>query len=169
MKLMLLKVDAGNHQRMRDLCARIYATAEFIGPTSLVDAQEMLCTGTRVQMALAFVNEQEDCQVEALKAFRWRFPALPIATMHVGPLKCPRQSAPNDRGVLTAREHEVLDSIRRGVSNKGIARELGVTEGTVKVHCISIYRKLGVSNRTQAAMAGAPAQAPYAVSIYRSV
>ncbi len=169
MNLLLLKVDAGRHERMRDLCARLYSTAELIGPASLVDARNMLCKGTKVQMALAFVNELEDCQVEALKAFRWRFPALPVASMHVGPLRCPRRSAPTDRGVLTAREHEVLDSIRRGVSNKGIAGELGVTEGTVKVHCISIYRKLGVSNRTQAAMVGASAQAPYGVSIDQTV
>jgi DNA-binding NarL/FixJ family response regulator len=53
---------------------------------------------------------------------------------------------------LTARQHEVLQLLALGHSNKEIAKSLGLLEGTVKVHVRDILRKLGVSNRTQAAM-----------------
>lgn len=52
---------------------------------------------------------------------------------------------------LTARESEALDLIAKGRSNAEIARELGITEQTVKGHLWRLYRKLGVSNRTAAA------------------
>ncbi len=55
---------------------------------------------------------------------------------------------------LTARQRDVLELISRGYSNKEIARDLAMLEGTVKVHVKSIFRKLGVKNRTQAAIAG---------------
>jgi DNA-binding NarL/FixJ family response regulator len=53
---------------------------------------------------------------------------------------------------LTTRQQEVLEFLRRGVSNKVIGRELHMTEATVKVHVRQIMRKLGASNRTQAAL-----------------
>jgi NarL family two-component system response regulator LiaR len=53
---------------------------------------------------------------------------------------------------LTPREREVLALIGRGMANKVIARELAVSEKTVKAHVSSILAKLGVSDRTQAAL-----------------
>jgi DNA-binding NarL/FixJ family response regulator len=53
---------------------------------------------------------------------------------------------------LTPREEEILRYIAKGMSNKGIARELDVTEGTIKVHIKAILKKLGIQNRTQAAI-----------------
>lgn len=50
------------------------------------------------------------------------------------------------------REAEILQWLLRGHSNKTIARELGITETTVKVHLKSLLRKIDASNRTQAAM-----------------
>ncbi len=54
---------------------------------------------------------------------------------------------------LTPRETQVLKLLTLGYSNKEIARSLGMLEGTVKVHVKSIMKKLGVNNRTQAAIA----------------
>ena len=51
---------------------------------------------------------------------------------------------------LTAREREILGLVADGLTNGNIARELWVTEQTVKFHLSNVYRKLGVSNRTQA-------------------
>jgi DNA-binding NarL/FixJ family response regulator len=53
---------------------------------------------------------------------------------------------------LTAREKEVLALIARGESNRNIARRLFISEKTVKNHVTSIFRKLRVEDRTQAAI-----------------
>ncbi|MCW2963053.1 MAG: two component transcriptional regulator, LuxR family [Actinomycetia bacterium] len=52
---------------------------------------------------------------------------------------------------LTCREIEILRCVARGKSNKTIGRELWVTEQTVKFHLSNIFRKLSVTNRTEAA------------------
>jgi DNA-binding CsgD family transcriptional regulator len=51
---------------------------------------------------------------------------------------------------LTARELEILRAVAEGHTNARIGRLLWVTEQTVKFHLSNIYRKLGVSNRTEA-------------------
>ena len=55
---------------------------------------------------------------------------------------------------LTPRELEVLRLVSGGASNRAIARELFVSEATVKTHLVRIYEKLGVDNRTAAVAAG---------------
>jgi DNA-binding NarL/FixJ family response regulator len=49
---------------------------------------------------------------------------------------------------LTVRERQVANMVRLGISNREIARKLGVAEGTIKNHLHNIYRKVGVPNRT---------------------
>ncbi len=53
---------------------------------------------------------------------------------------------------LTPREQEILRHLAEGQSNKGIARVLDITDGTVKLHVKSILRKLGVRSRVEAAV-----------------
>ncbi|HKN97531.1 MAG TPA: response regulator transcription factor [Pseudonocardiaceae bacterium] len=53
---------------------------------------------------------------------------------------------------LTGREREVLRMVGDGHPNKTIARRLGITERTVKAHLTSVYQRLGVADRTQAAL-----------------
>ena len=56
---------------------------------------------------------------------------------------------------FTERQYAVLVCLCQGDPNKVIGRKLGMTETTVKVHVREIMRKLGVSNRTQVAIAAA--------------
>lgn len=60
------------------------------------------------------------------------------------------ESSPLD--ALSPREREVLDLVARGLPNKLIARQLEISEKTVKTHLTSVFRQLGVSDRTQAAL-----------------
>ncbi len=66
--------------------------------------------------------------------------------------EAPRAPSSDDPNGLTQRQAEVLEQLSLGKSNKLIARQLGMTEATVKVHVRQIMRKLGASNRTQAAL-----------------
>ena len=61
--------------------------------------------------------------------------------------------------ILSRREHTVLDLTAQGFTNAAVARDLGITVHAVKFHLASIYRKLGVANRTQAAAVYLRAQA----------
>src|SRR5437867_8095764 len=62
------------------------------------------------------------------------------------------ESALPDAG-LTRRESDVLQLLSGGASNREISRQLFLSEKTVKAHLAAVFRKLGVTNRTQAAMA----------------
>ncbi len=81
-----------------------------------------------------------------------------IRTVHSGHILLPPEVAAalmggNDRlGQLTSRERDVLIEIAHGRSNREIARTLHLAEKTVKTHVSSIFLKLGVADRTQAAL-----------------
>ena len=62
----------------------------------------------------------------------------------------PREEQPTETWGLTRRELEILGLVAEGLSNAQVARTLWVTEQTVKFHLSNTYRKLGVSNRTEA-------------------
>jgi DNA-binding NarL/FixJ family response regulator len=59
---------------------------------------------------------------------------------------------PSAAPALTDREREVLRLVTRGLPNKLIARELGISEKTVKAHLTTVFQRIGVSDRVQAAM-----------------
>jgi DNA-binding NarL/FixJ family response regulator len=63
------------------------------------------------------------------------------------PREAPRRQTP---GGLTRRELEILKLVAEGHSNAALARKLWVTEQTVKFHLSNVYRKLDVTNRTEA-------------------
>jgi len=53
---------------------------------------------------------------------------------------------------MTHREREVLSLLRQGLSNKQMARRLGISEKTVKAHLTRVFDRIGVTDRTQAAL-----------------
>jgi NarL family two-component system response regulator LiaR len=87
----------------------------------------------------------------ALESVRLGQPALhrEAQRLLVRGVAAPERSALGD---LTEREREVLEWITRGRSNKAIAASLFLSEGTVKGHVSAILGKLGVEDRTQAAL-----------------
>ena len=86
---------------------------------------------------------------------------VPVALPSAGILSFPAGAVPaeplptpvnaNDV-VLSVRESQILEQLVDGATNKQIARELHITEATVKVHVKGLLRKIRVSNRTQAAI-----------------
>jgi DNA-binding NarL/FixJ family response regulator len=55
---------------------------------------------------------------------------------------------------LTSREVEVVSLVVRGLPNKLVAHELGITAGTIKAHLHRVYQKLGVSSRIELILRG---------------
>lgn len=69
-------------------------------------------------------------------------------------LGIPRCAGGDSRiALLTARQKDVLDHLAQGLSNRDIARSLGLSEATVKVHVNRILKTLNLKNRSQAAIA----------------
>jgi DNA-binding NarL/FixJ family response regulator len=75
---------------------------------------------------------------------------VPIDPRVAATLLPARRSDPAD--LLSDREQEVLRLAAAGLANKQIGRRLDITESTVKVHLGNIYRRIGVADRTSAAM-----------------
>ena len=63
-----------------------------------------------------------------------------------------RRAAPSPTDALSDREREVLELVAQGLPNKLIAQRLGISEKTVKAHLTSVFRQIGVTDRTQAAL-----------------
>ena len=86
------------------------------------------------------------CLRSVVNGARWLPPALVDAALD---REAERR---RERGVsdvtLTAREREIAALVATGLSNKAIARTIGLSDGTVRIHLSNIYQKLGVSNRT---------------------
>jgi DNA-binding NarL/FixJ family response regulator len=81
---------------------------------------------------------------------------IPPAMLHLaeeGGAATASRVTPASRLNLTNRQLEVLKLLGEGKSNKTIARELGLSAHTVKIHVTAIFKALGVSNRTEAAVA----------------
>lgn len=71
-------------------------------------------------------------------------------SLSLSPITDEEKSLASKISTLTPQQYRVLCYLREGWLNKQIGFELGVTEATVKAHITAIFRKLGVTNRTQA-------------------
>lgn len=78
---------------------------------------------------------------------------IPLGLINAALRESEREVRPADAvAALTMREREVIGQVAEGLTNKEIARQLGVSPATVKAHVERIIAKLGVADRTQAAV-----------------
>jgi DNA-binding NarL/FixJ family response regulator len=104
--------------------------------------------------ALAYVVKTarpDDVAATIRQAFDHSIFLARVQAVGVSPTPEPERAVEDDEGAaLTRREREILALVAEGHSNRELARMLWVTEQTVKFHLSNIYRKLDVSNRTEA-------------------
>jgi DNA-binding NarL/FixJ family response regulator len=104
--------------------------------------------------ALAYVVKTarpDDVAATIRQAFDHSIFLARVQAVGVSPTPEPERAVEDDEGAaLTRREREILALVPEGHSNRELARMLWVTEQTVKFHLSNIYRKLDVSNRTEA-------------------
>jgi two-component system, NarL family, nitrate/nitrite response regulator NarL len=105
-----------------------------------------------ILLSVACARSVIDCVESVRHGRKWVDPNL---LRHLAVAKWPSQVA----GRLTSREAEIAHLVSRGLRNKGIARELHLSEGTVKMHLHHIYGKLRLGGRTQLALSTAGASA----------
>ncbi|MEY4953286.1 MAG: hypothetical protein RL299_1710 [Pseudomonadota bacterium] len=85
---------------------------------------------------------------------------IPLGLINAALRESEREVRPAEAlAALTMREREVLGQVAEGLTNKEIARQLGLSPATVKAHVERIIAKLGVADRTQAAVLVARTQA----------
>jgi DNA-binding NarL/FixJ family response regulator len=93
--------------------------------------------------------EPEDVLEGIRAAARGESPLHPRAARQLLTARASTRGSPVE---LTPRETEVLSLVRQGLANKQIARRLGISERTVKAHLTSTFQRIGVADRTQAAL-----------------
>jgi DNA-binding NarL/FixJ family response regulator len=147
--LLDLKLPAmGGLAVLTELTAR-NATAKVLVLTSVTDP-EMAGQVMRAGAAgVLYKDVDPDALVRAIRAVHDGH--LLLAPEAAGPLLRSVTWSPG-LDALTTREREVLAELARGRSNREIARALNVSEKTVKTHVSSVLGKLGVQDRTQAAL-----------------
>ena len=132
------------------------STARVIVLTSFLDEDKVL-PAVRAGAAGYLLKDVEPAQlVDAIRTVdrgeALLHPAVAARVLQeiVAPGGAPDRAARHES--LTAREREVLALLARGMANKAIAFELGCAEKTIKTHVGNILAKLGLSDRTQAAL-----------------
>ena len=136
---------------MRELRARV-PESRVIVLTSFLDDERLLPAVQAGAAGYLLKNSEPAELVRAIRAAHGGETIIDptVASRLVQTIADGRRSAADQ--ALTRREREVLELIARGRSNKRIAFELGISEKTVKTHVGHVLAKLGVSDRTQAAL-----------------
>jgi len=136
---------------MRELRSRL-PDVKVIVLTSFADDEQLLPAVQAGAAGYLLKNAQPQELARAVRAAHAGEAVVDphIAARLLDSIAQPAGEPPADQ--LTPREQEVLELIARGLSNKRIARELGIAEKTVKTHVGHVLAKLGVSDRTQAAL-----------------
>ena len=138
-------MDVIRRLRARNSALRIIILTAAIDDSSLMEARTL-----RVQ-GMVLKNSDPAYLLECLDRVRsggsWVDPELETRARELE-----EAFGGTARPALAPRERELIRYVRQGLRNREIAKELGVTEGTVKVYLHAIFEKLGVKNRTELAI-----------------
>jgi DNA-binding NarL/FixJ family response regulator len=129
---------------LRDTTARVLVLTSATDPVAAGQAMRGGAAG------VLYKDVDPDALVRAIRAVHDGH--LLLAPAAAGTLLQPATWQNRGLDALTAREREVLAELAKGRSNREIARALRVSEKTVKAHVSSVLAKLGVQDRTQAAL-----------------
>lgn len=134
-----------------------YDTARLLLLSSVLSVEELgacLRTGARGYLLTTISKDALVHSLALIQLGETVFPSdLANALMGTGPALA-NPAAARKFNDLTTREIEILECLTEGLSNKQIGRRLGIQEATVKIHVKSLIGKIGVANRTQAALWG---------------
>ncbi len=128
----------------RQIASRVLVLTSVTEPSSAAAAVRAGAAG------VLYKDVDPDALVRAIRAVHDGH--LLLAPEAAGALLRPAGGGRGGPDALTSREREVLAELARGRSNREIARDLHVSEKTVKTHVSSVLAKLGVQDRTQAAL-----------------
>jgi len=141
--------EVGGMEVIRKLRAGAGALKIVILTAAIDDPSLMEAKALRVQ-GMVLKNSDPAYLLECLETVRagrtWMDPELQ------GRVDRLAESFSGERVALAPRERQLIRYVRRGLRNREIAAELGVTEGTVKVYLHAVFEKLGVKNRTELAI-----------------
>jgi DNA-binding NarL/FixJ family response regulator len=116
--------------------------------TSLADRERILAALDAGAIGYLLKDSEPEELIEGVRAAaRGESPLDPKAARAVLSARAVRE-----RAELSVREREVLRCVAEGMPNKVIARELGISEKTVKTHLTRVFQQIGVTDRTQAAL-----------------
>jgi DNA-binding NarL/FixJ family response regulator len=149
-------VEATTADEARDLIERLGASLLVVGPGAADDLDWIRGVGKDGDLLHVIVVVRDANAKTAGAAFAAGATAVISDSSATGNLAsavtlAAVATAPVDRFGLSDRELEILAFVTRGAPNAQIARALWVSDQTVKFHLTRIYRKLGVSSRTEAA------------------
>jgi DNA-binding NarL/FixJ family response regulator len=136
-------IEATRRIRAADPAVNVVVLTAFSDRERILDAIDAGAVGYLLKDA------EPDELVRGLEAAaRGESPLSPKAAQALIAARADRGGAPG----LTPREQEVLQLLAEGLPNKLIARRLEISEKTVKAHLTSIFQRIGVTDRTQAAL-----------------
>ena len=123
--------------------------AQVLVLTSYSDSERILAALDAGAVGYLLKDADPEDVIDGVRAVsRGESPLDPKAARELLTARGRRRDAP----ALSPRETEVLRLVRQGLANKQIARRLGITERTVKAHLTSAFQRIGVVDRTQAAL-----------------
>ena len=147
-----LKPDVVVLDLMMPTMGGVDATAEILRANPEVRILLLTSYGTSAELSRAFKNGATGAitknlpKEELLAAIRNVAAGRRVVSQEIEQTLKEEENMPD----LTPRQMEILQSLARGLTNDDIAREFGLSRAGVKFHLLTIFRKLNVSNRTEA-------------------